>query len=87
MNDHGGSPSHGPIQTFERALQTELGRAVVGDGQHVEALAIALLVRGHVLMQGVPGLGKTLLARSLAATLGGTFKRSRRCSRRWRSGR
>ena len=75
MNDHGGSPPRGPIQTFERALQAELAKAVVGDGQHVEALAIALLVRGHVLMQGVPGLGKTLLARSLAATLGGSFKR------------
>lgn len=68
-------PSRSPIQTFERALQHELGRSVVGDGRHVEALAIALLVRGHVLLQGVPGLGKTLLARSLAAALGGAFKR------------
>ena len=64
-----------PVAAFERALQAELGKVVVGDGRHVQALAIALLVRGHVLLQGVPGLGKTLLARSLAASLGGSFKR------------
>jgi MoxR-like ATPase len=75
MTTTDGQPGRSPIQAFERALQAELGKAVVGDGRHVEALAIALLVRGHVLMQGVPGLGKTLLARSLAATLGGSFKR------------
>jgi MoxR-like ATPase len=39
------------------------------------ALAIALVVRGHVLVQGVPGLGKTLLAKTLARALGGEFKR------------
>lgn len=77
MNDTQAPPSadRPSIQAFERALQQELGKAVVGDGRHVEALAIALLVRGHVLLQGVPGLGKTLLARSLAAALGGAFKR------------
>ena len=74
--DHAGSSAAGaPIATFERALQAELGKIVVGDGQHIRAIAIALLVRGHVLLQGVPGLGKTLLARSLSAALGGAFKR------------
>jgi MoxR-like ATPase len=74
--DHAGSSAAGaPIAAFERALQAELGKIVVGDGQHIRAIAIALLVRGHVLLQGVPGLGKTLLARSLSAALGGAFKR------------
>jgi MoxR-like ATPase len=41
----------------------------------VHALVIALLSRGHVLVQGVPGLGKTLLAKTLARVLGGEFKR------------
>jgi MoxR-like ATPase len=41
----------------------------------VHALVIALLARGHVLVQGVPGLGKTLLAKTLARVLGGEFKR------------
>ena len=73
---HAGPSSAGaPIAAFERALQAELGKIVVGDGQHIRAIAIALLVRGHVLLQGVPGLGKTLLARSLSAALGGAFKR------------
>lgn len=73
---HAGPSSAGaPIAAFERALQAELGKIVVGDGQNIRAIAIALLVRGHVLLQGVPGLGKTLLARSLSAALGGAFKR------------
>ena len=73
---HAGPSSAGaPIAAFERALQRELGKIVVGDGQHIRAIAIALLVRGHVLLQGVPGLGKTLLARSLSVALGGAFKR------------
>ena len=83
MTDHdpnlrepdGRTPAGAPVAAFERALQAELGKVVVGDGRHVQALAVALLVRGHVLLQGVPGLGKTLLARSLAAALGGGFKR------------
>jgi len=75
MSDAGAASAGAPVAAFERALQAELGKIVVGDGRHVQSIAIALLVRGHVLLQGVPGLGKTLLARSLAAALGGTFKR------------
>ena len=41
----------------------------------VRALAIAIVARGHVLLQGAPGLGKTLLSKTLAAALGGVFKR------------
>jgi MoxR-like ATPase len=48
---------------------------VIGIESTVDALLIALLARGHVLVQGVPGLGKTLLAKSLARALGGDFKR------------
>jgi MoxR-like ATPase len=69
------APAGAPVAAFERALQAELGKVVVGDGRQVQALALALLVRGHVLLQGVPGLGKTLLARSFAAATGGSFKR------------
>ena len=63
------------IQTLESRLTTELGRVVVGAEGSIRALVIALVARGHVLVQGVPGLGKTLLAKTLAHTLGGEFKR------------
>jgi len=53
----------------------ELGRVVIGAHTSVRALTVALVARGHVLVQGVPGLGKTLLAKALARALGGEFKR------------
>jgi MoxR-like ATPase len=63
------------IQQLDVELTAELGRVVVGAESSIWALLIALLARGHVLVQGVPGLGKTLLAKSLARALGGEFKR------------
>jgi MoxR-like ATPase len=63
------------IQEVESVLRRELGRVIVGADDSIRALIIALVARGHVLVQGVPGLGKTLLAKTLARTLGGEFKR------------
>lgn len=63
------------IQTLESRLASELGRVVVGAQVSIRALVIALVSQGHVLVQGVPGLGKTLLAKTLARALGGEFKR------------
>jgi MoxR-like ATPase len=63
------------IQEVESLLRRELGRVIVGAASSIRALIIALVARGHVLVQGVPGLGKTLLAKTLARTLGGEFKR------------
>ncbi len=63
------------LQQFESALARELGRVIVGADASIRALVIALVARGHVLVQGVPGLGKTLLAKALARALGGEFKR------------
>ena len=60
---------------FEQRLQAELGSVVLGLQPVVRALAIAVVARGHVLLQGAPGLGKTLLSKSLAASLRGVFKR------------
>jgi len=56
-------------------LETEIGRAVIGQKQVIRDATVALLAGGHVLVEGVPGLGKTLLVRSLAATVGGVFNR------------
>ena len=63
------------IRQLEEHLARELGRVVIGAQASVRALTIALIARGHVLVQGVPGLGKTLLAKALARALGGEFKR------------
>ncbi|WP_029117336.1 MoxR family ATPase [Mycobacterium sp. URHB0044] len=58
-----------------RALRTEIAKAVVGQDAVVSGLVIALLCRGHVLLEGVPGVAKTLLVRTLAAALQLEFKR------------
>src|SRR3982074_1996119 len=63
------------IRQLEDLLLRELGRVVIGAHTSVRALTVALVARGHVLVQGVPGLGKTLLAKALACALGGEFKR------------
>jgi MoxR-like ATPase len=63
------------LQSFEERLQQELGAVVLGLQPVVRALAIAVVARGHVLLQGAPGLGKTLLSKSLATSLRGVFKR------------
>jgi len=57
------------------ALRAEISKAVVGQDAVVSGLVIALLCRGHVLLEGVPGVAKTLLVRSLAAALRLDFKR------------
>ncbi|MFE5773506.1 AAA family ATPase [Streptomyces sp. NPDC056485] len=51
------------------AIRTEIGKAVVGQNSAVTGLVVALLCRGHVLLEGVPGVAKTLLVRALAASL------------------
>ncbi|RTE66419.1 MoxR family ATPase [Amphritea opalescens] len=56
-------------------LEKEIGKAVIGQRQVIRDTTIALLAGGHVLVEGVPGLGKTLLVRSLAAAVGGVFNR------------
>ncbi|MDT5365589.1 MAG: MoxR-like ATPase, partial [Mycobacterium sp.] len=57
------------------AVRTEIAKAVVGQDSVVSGLVIALLCRGHVLLEGVPGVAKTLLVRAMAAALQLDFKR------------
>jgi len=57
------------------ALRTEIGKAVVGQQAVVEQVLAALLASGHVLIEGVPGLGKTLLVQALARTFDGRAAR------------
>ncbi len=57
------------------ALRAEIGKAMVGQQQIVDQTLVALLAGGHVLIEGVPGLGKTLLVKALAKTFDGSFSR------------
>lgn len=58
-----------------RALRTQVARAFIGQTEVFEQVLLALLASGHVLIEGVPGLGKTLLVRALAASVGCSFGR------------
>ncbi|MEO3886306.1 MoxR family ATPase [Nonomuraea sp. B5E05] len=57
------------------ALRTEVSKAVVGQDAVVTGMVIALLCKGHVLLEGVPGVAKTLLVRTISAALSLDFKR------------
>src|SRR6202161_4191063 len=79
MTQPASAPSHtGAAESARQALlglRDEIAKAVVGQEAVVSGLVVALLCRGHVLLEGVPGVAKTLLVRSLAAALQLEFKR------------
>jgi MoxR-like ATPase len=56
-------------------VASEVGKVLIGQDELVEQVLVGLLARGHVLIEGVPGLGKTLLVKALAHTLGLSFRR------------
>ncbi len=64
-----------PIQDFTSTITQNVENVIIGKHELVELLMVALLCEGHVLIEDVPGVGKTMLARSLAISLGGVFKR------------
>jgi MoxR-like ATPase len=56
-------------------FSNEIARVLIGQEETIEHVLLAILARGHVLIEGVPGLGKTLLVRALGQALGCTFRR------------
>jgi MoxR-like ATPase len=65
--------TNGPA--WSQKLRAEIGKAVIGQDAVVERLLVALLANGHVLLEGMPGLAKTLLVKSLGTALGVQFER------------
>jgi MoxR-like ATPase len=63
------------IRAFAEAVMDNVERVIVGKRATIELLTVALLSNGHVLIQDVPGVGKTMLARAIAVSLGCSFKR------------
>lgn len=63
------------LRTFAETVIANVERVIVGQREAIELLLTALLCEGHVLIEDVPGVGKTMLARALATSLGGSFRR------------
>jgi MoxR-like ATPase len=63
------------LKKFTDLLTSEISKVIIGQKEAVIHLLVSLLARGHVLMEGVPGLGKTLLAKTLAHVLRAEFNR------------
>ncbi len=63
------------IQDFTTRVIDNVEHVIIGKRAAIELLMVALLCEGHVLIEDVPGVGKTMLARSIAISLGGQFKR------------
>ncbi len=70
----GGNGLAGEVNTLERAI-FEVKRIIVGQDQLVERILVGLLAKGHVLLEGVPGVAKTLAVETFARVVGGTFAR------------
>ncbi|HEV2659321.1 MAG TPA: AAA family ATPase, partial [Ktedonobacteraceae bacterium] len=63
------------VQSLADALRDNVARVIVGKTDVIDLLLVALLSDGHVLIEDVPGMGKTVMAKALARSLGATFQR------------
>src|SRR6266852_4498385 len=63
------------VQSVAERLCRNVERVLVGKRSTIQLAVVALLCEGHLLFEDVPGIGKTTLARALARSIGGTFRR------------
>ena len=63
------------VEQISTGVRENVERVIVGKGREVQLVLVALLGRGHVLIEDVPGVGKTVLAKAIARSIGCTFKR------------
>lgn len=63
------------VQTFVEKVSHNVEKVIIGKQQAIEETLLALLCKGHILIEDVPGTGKTMLARSVARSVGCTFRR------------
>ena len=78
VNTNLSAEEQGAIEKLQRGyhnMRAELGKVIVGQERVIEELLIALFCRGHAMLEGVPGLAKTLLISTLSKTLGLSFNR------------
>ncbi|QNP49804.1 AAA family ATPase [Diaphorobacter aerolatus] len=75
MIEYTGSPQSQPTAVLMEQILYEIKRVVVGQDRFLERVMVAILAQGHLLVEGVPGLAKTLTVKTLAGTINGHFRR------------